>query len=416
MNQKPVAHAGTATAPADITRTQTLLRDMLLRVLRRAREGQLILRERGLIVARIGTPGQDLRAEVDVLDTRLYARALLGGDTAAAEAYMDGWWTSPDLTSVIRFFARNLDTTDAWGRRFGWLFKPARLLRLRARRNSREQARRNIRRHYDLEVDFYRGFLDQRLQYSSAIFSRPGEALASAQLHKMNRICELLELRPDDHLLEVGCGWGGLAIHAAKHWGSKVTAVTNSCAQFEHVRERVEREGLEDRVQVVNQDYRQLEGCYDKLVSVEMIEAVGRRYLARYFRTLNELLKPGGRVLLQAITIADQRFAEYSRDEDFIRKHIFPGGFLPSLSVISSIMARKTDFVMRDLLDLGLDYADTLARWRESFLENLDGLRNNGYPADFLRLWDYYFSYCEGGFRERRISAVQLLASKGPHF
>ncbi len=416
MNQKPVAHAGTATAPADITRTQTLLRDMLLRVLRRAREGQLILRERGLIVARIGTPGQDLRAEVDVLDTRLYARALLGGDTAAAEAYMDGWWTSPDLTSVIRFFARNLDTTDAWGRRFGWLFKPARLLRLRARRNSREQARRNIRRHYDLEVDFYRGFLDQRLQYSSAIFSRPGEALASAQLHKMNRICELLELRPDDHLLEVGCGWGGLAIHAAKHWGSKVTAVTNSCAQFEHVRERVEREGLEDRVQVVNQDYRQLEGCYDKLVSVEMIEAVGRRYLARYFRTLNELLKPGGRLLLQSITIADQRFAEYSRDEDFIRKHIFPGGFLPSLSVISSIMARKTDFVMRDLLDLGLDYADTLARWRESFLENLDGLRNNGYPADFLRLWDYYFSYCEGGFRERRISAVQLLASKGPHF
>ncbi|MYA66253.1 MAG: class I SAM-dependent methyltransferase [Gammaproteobacteria bacterium] len=253
------------------------------------------------------------------------------------------------------------------------------------------------------------------MQYSGAIFNRPGEALAEAQLHKLNRICELLELQPDDHLLEVGCGWGGLAIHAARHWGSKVTAVTNSCAQFEYVHERVLREGLENRIEVVNRDYRQLKGSYDKLVSVEMIEAVGRNYLTTYLRKLNELLKPGGRLMLQAITIADQRYAEYSRSEDFIRKHVFPGGFLPSLSVICDLMARKTDLVMRDLLDIGLDYADTLARWRESFLENLEALRENGYPAEFLRLWDYYFAYCEGGFRERRISAVQLLASKAPH-
>lgn len=415
MNRKSMEHAGAAPIPANFSRRRVWLREMLLRVLRRAREGQLVLREQGMIVDTVGSPGHDLRAEVDVLDTRLYARVLLGGNTAAAEAYMDGWWNSPDLASVTRFFARNLAMTDAWGRRFGWLFKPASLLRLGARRNSRRQARRNIRRHYDLEVDFYRGFLDRRMQYSSAIFSQSGEALAEAQLHKLNRICELLELRPDDHLLEVGCGWGGLAVHAARHCGSKVTAVTNSFAQFEFVRERILREGLENRVEVVNRDYRQLEGSYDKLVSVEMIEAVGRDYLNTYFRKLNELLKPGGWLMLQAITIADQRYAEYSRNEDFIRKHVFPGGFLPSLSVICELMSRKTDLVMRDLLDIGLDYADTLARWRESFLDNLEALRENGYPVEFLRLWDYYFAYCEGGFRERRISAVQLLASKAPH-
>ena len=407
--------ADVAPIPASASRHQVLLRDMMLRILRSARTGRFVVREQGMIVATIGEPGDALQAEVNVLDTRLYARVLLGGDIAAAEAYLDGWWTSPDLVAVTRFFARNLHMTDNWGRHFGWLFKPASLLRLSARRNSRKQARRNIARHYDLEVDFYRGFLDRRMQYSSAIFSRPGEALAEAQLHKLNRICELLELRRDDHLLEVGCGWGGLAIHAARHWGCRVTATTISSTQFEHLRERIDREGLASRVKVVNRDYRQLKGSYDKLVSVEMIEAVGRDYLGAYFRKLNELLAPGGRLLLQSITIADQRYGKYSRSEDFIRKHVFPGGFLPSLSVICDLMARKSDLVMRDLLDIGLDYAETLARWRESFLDNLEALRESGYPAEFLRLWDYYFAYCEGGFRERRISAVQLLASKSPH-
>ncbi len=418
MNQQSPVGAKAAELSSSIHQrpAQAWARAWLLRTLRRGSEGHLLLREQGAVVARIGPAHHELRAEVDVLDARLYSRALLGGDVAAAEAYLDGWWTSPDLTSVIRFFARNLDMTDNWGRRFGWLFKPARLLRLSARRNSRRQARRNIRRHYDLDVEFYSGFLDRRLQYSSAIFSGPEEALAAAQLNKMNRICELLELRPDDHLLEVGCGWGGLAVHAAKHWGCKVTAATISHAQFEHVRECIARNGLEDRVTAVNQDYRRLRGRYDKLVSVEMIEAVGKQYLGVYFRKLNQLLKPGGRLLLQAITIADQRYGEYRRGEDFIRKHVFPGGFLPSLSAISDLMARKTDLVMRDLLDIGLDYADTLARWRRAFLENLDALRDSGYPVEFLRLWDYYFSYCEGGFREHRISAVQLLATKAPHF
>ncbi len=415
MNRKSALSANAASIAASGATRQLWLRNMLLRVLRRARQGRLVVREQGMVVAAIGAKDDALRAEVDVLNPRLYARVVLGGDTAAAEAYMDGWWISPDLAAVTRFFARNLDMTDAWGRRFGWLFKPASLLRLGARRNSRKQARRNIRRHYDLDVDFYRGFLDRRMQYSSAVFAQSGQALAAAQLNKLNRIGELLEVRPQDHLLEVGCGWGGLAVHAARNWGCRVTAVTNSAAQFEFVGGRIAREGLEERIELVNRDYRQLDGSYDKLVSVEMIEAVGRNYLGTYFRKLNDLLKPGGRLMLQAITIADQRYADYSAGEDFIRKHVFPGGFLPSLSVIGNLMARKTDLVMRDLRDIGLDYADTLAHWRESFLENLDELRERGYPAEFLRLWDYYFAYCEGGFRERRISAVQLLASKAPH-
>ena len=406
---------GGAAAASGKTRRQRWPLRLLLRMLGRAKEGQLILREHGLVVARIGEPGEEPAAEVDVLDVRLYARVLLGGDMAAAEAYMDGWWTSPELTAVIRFFARNLNMTDGLGRYFNWLFLPARLLRLQARRNSRRQARRNISRHYDLKQDFYGSFLDQRLQYSSAIFPRPGGSLAEAQLHKMNRICELLELGPGDHLLEVGCGWGGLAIHIARQSGCQVTAVTNSRAQYEFARERIDREGLAERIELVNCDYRQLDGSYDKLVSVEMIEAVGRHYLSAYFARLNQLLRPGGRLLLQAITIADQRYGDYRRSEDFIRKHVFPGGFLPSLGVISSLMARKTDLVMRDLFDIGLDYAETLACWREAFLANLGDLRQSGHPAEFLRLWDYYFAFCEGGFRERRISAVQLLASKAPH-
>ncbi len=406
---------GGGAAVSGETRRQRWPLRLLLRMLGRAKEGQLILREHGLVVARIGEPDEEPAAEVDVLDARLYARVLLGGDVAAAEAYMDGWWRSPELTAVTRFFARNLDMTDGLGRYFGWLFLPARLLRLQARRNSRRQARRNISRHYDLNPDFYGSFLDRRLQYSSAIFPRPGGSLTEAQLHKMNRICELLELGPEDHLLEVGCGWGGLAIHAAQQSGCRVTAVTNSRGQYEFARERIAREGLAERIELVHCDYRQLDGSYDKLVSVEMIEAVGRHYLSAYFARLNQLLRPGGRLLLQAITIADQRYGEYRRSEDFIRKHVFPGGFLPSLGVISNLMARKTDLVMRDLFDIGLDYAETLACWREAFLANLEDLRQGGHPAEFLRLWDYYFAFCEGGFRERRISAVQLLASKAPH-
>ncbi len=392
-----------------------LLRNLFIKILGHASEGHFLLREKGRIIAEVGDKNSALRAEADVVDTRVYARALLGGNTAAGEAYVDGWWTSPDITQVTRFFARNLSMMDYWGSRFGWLFKPLAMVRLLSRANSRSQAKKNILAHYDLGNDMYQRFLDPRMQYSSAVFNSLEDSLAEAQTNKLTRICEQLRLSENDHLLEVGTGWGGLALFAATHYGCRVTTTTISDEQLNYAKAQVRAAGLESKITLLDQDYRLLQGQYDKVVSVEMIEAVGKRYLTGFFEKLNSLLKPNGLMMLQAITIADQRYAEYSRGEDFIQKHVFPGGFLPSMKLMTQIMADKTDLIVRDILDIGQDYALTLARWREQFLDSKSDLLASGYDDRFCNLWLYYLGYCEGGFLERRISAVQLLASKAPH-
>ena len=391
------------------------LRDLFIKVLGHASEGHFLLREKGRIIAEVGDKNSALRAEADVVNTRVYARALLGGNTAAGEAYVDGWWTSPDITQVTRFFARNLRMMDYWGSRFGWMLKPFTMVRLLSRANSRSQAKKNILAHYDLGNDMYQRFLDPRMQYSSAVFNSPEDSLEDAQTNKLKRICEQLQLSENDHLLEVGTGWGGLAIFAATHYGCKITTTTISDEQLNYAKAKVQAAGLKSKITLLDQDYRLLQGQYNKIVSVEMIEAVGKGYLTGFFEKLNSLLKPNGLMMLQAITIADQRYAEYSRSEDFIQKHVFPGGFLPSLKLMSQIMADKTDLIVRDVLDIGQDYALTLARWRERFLDSKSDLLARGYDDKFCNLWLYYLGYCEGGFLERRISAVQLLASKAPH-
>lgn len=417
MNQEDLSLSGEQLAEyADATpKSVELLRRILIQVLSHASEGHFLLRENGRVIAEVGSKSDELQAEVNVLDNRVYARALIGGNTAAGEAFVDGWWTTPDITSVTRFFARNLSMMDYWGSRFGWMLKPFSVVRLLRRANSKRQAKRNILAHYDLGNDLYQAFLDERMQYSSAIYNSPNESLADAQTGKLARLCEQLQLTKDDHLLEVGTGWGGLAIFAAKHFGCRVTTTTISDEQLNFAKEKIAAEGLSDRVEVLDKDYRLLEGKYDKIVSVEMIEAVGRKFLPGFFEKLNSLLKPGGLLMLQAITIADQRFKEYSRTEDFIQKHVFPGGFLPSLTLMSDIMAARTELVIRDVLDIGLDYAQTLAHWRENFVECMPQLKQQGYDDKFCNLWMYYLGYCEGGFRERRISAAQLLMSKAPH-
>lgn len=283
------------------------------------------------------------------------------------------------------------------------------------RANSKKQAKKNILAHYDLGNDLYQTFLDSRMQYSSALYRSPEDTLQQAQKNKLTRICEQLQLGQSDHLLEVGSGWGGLAIFAAKNYGCRVTTTTISDEQFRFAQQEIEREGLSDHINLLSRDYRLLDGQYDKVVSVEMIEAVGKKYLPGYFQKLNDLLKPSGLLMLQAITIADQRFKAYSRGEDFIQKHIFPGGFLPSLNLISKLVANSTELVVRDILDIGLDYAQTLGHWHENLKENRDYLLSQGYDDRFYNLWSYYLGYCEGGFRERRISAAQILASKAPH-
>jgi cyclopropane-fatty-acyl-phospholipid synthase len=279
-------------------------------------------------------------------------------------------------------------------------------------RNTRTGSRRNIHAHYDLGNDLFQLFLDPTMMYSAAVFPRPEATLEEASVHKLDLICRKLELEPSDHLLEIGTGWGGLALHAARSYGCRVTTTTISRNQFDFATRRISDAGLSDRVTVVGEDYRDLKGQFDKLVSVEMIEAVGHRYLPTYFRVCSERLKPAGRMLLQSIVIADRHYAQARRSVDFIQKYVFPGGALPSASAILSSVARCTDLQLTGLHDIGQDYARTLSIWRERFLGRLADVRRLGYPDEFARMWEWYLAYCEGGFVERAISAVQLVFDK----
>lgn len=288
-------------------------------------------------------------------------------------------------------------------------------MRYLRRLNSKRQAKKNILAHYDLGDELYQTFLDPKMQYSSAIFDEEGNSLEEAQVNKLTRICDQLKLREDDHLLEVGSGWGGLAIFAAENYGCQVTTTTISDNQYRYAKNKIDAAGLSNKINLLSDDYRLLQGKFEKVVSVEMIEAVGKKYLSGYFQKLNDLLKPGGLLMLQAITIADQRLKSYSSNEDFIQKHIFPGGFLPSVYLISKILADSTELVMRDFRDIGLDYSKTLSHWHKNLLEKKDALSQMGYDDQFYNLWTYYLGYCEGGFLERRISASQMLMSKAPH-
>ena len=415
MSQKNLAIDDEGTRAYKGSKKVALLRALLLKVLSKASEGHFVLKENGTIIAEVGSPSADLQAEADVLDQRAYERALLGGNTAAGEAYVDGWWTSPDITQVTRFFSRNLSMMDYWDSRFGWLLKPFKTMRYLRRLNSKRQAKKNILAHYDLGDELYQTFLDSKMQYSSAIFDVESNSLEEAQVNKLTRICDQLKLREDDHLLEVGSGWGGLAIFAAENYGCQVTTTTISDNQYRYAKDKIDAAGLSNKINLLSDDYRLLQGKFEKVVSVEMIEAVGKKYLSGYFQKLNDLLKPGGLLMLQAITIADQRLKSYSSNEDFIQKHIFPGGFLPSVYLISKILADSTELVMRDFRDIGLDYSKTLSHWHKNLLEKKDALSQMGYDDQFYNLWTYYLGYCEGGFLERRISASQMLMSKAPH-
>ena len=339
-------------------------------------------------------------------------RLLTGGSIGAAELFIDKAWETPNLTAVIQVFARNMDALDKLERKVAWLTFPINKYRHWANRNHKAQAKKNISAHYDLGNELYTRFLDTNMQYSSALFLQGNETLEQAQLNKMDRLCRKLELKPTDHLLEIGTGWGGLAIFAAQNYGCQVTTTTISEEQYQYVAERIKSLGLEDRITLLKEDYRDLTGQYDKLVSVEMIEAVGKRYLPGFFQVCNDRLKQNGLMCIQAITIADQRYASYSRSVDFIQKHIFPGGFLPSLSLMTDLFKKETSLVVRDVRDFGESYAKTLAAWRDRFNGRAGELEQFGYDARFSRLWNYYFGYCEGGFLEKTVSVVQVTASK----
>lgn len=359
-----------------------------------------------------GDQTASLQAKIIIHQGRVWRQFLLGGSIGAGEGYIQGDWSSPDLTKVIQVLGRNLRVLDKLEKRFAWLSGLRHLRVHKGNRNSEQGSRKNILAHYDLGNDMYRTFLDPEMQYSSAVYPSADADLNTAQLHKLDLICQRLALKPGETLLEIGTGWGGLAIYAAQHYGVHVTTTTISDAQYEYACARVAELGLQDKITLLKQDYRKLEGQYDKLVSIEMIEAVGHEYLSTFFTTCSERLKPNGKMLIQAITIADQRYDSYRSGVDFIQRYIFPGGCLPSISVMSEHIANKTDMVMMQLHDIGLDYARTLRDWLQRFEHSLADIRKMGYGDDFIRLWKFYLCYCEGGFLERSISTVHLVAAK----
>jgi cyclopropane-fatty-acyl-phospholipid synthase len=394
------------------SKSDNIAKKVVFKVLEKLQGVGLILAEREGDTYHIGDQSADLQAQLIVNHPGFYKRILTGGSIAAGEAYVDGWWDSPDLTNVVRVLARNMPIMDKLEAKVGWMTTLAEKISHKIRRNNKDNARENISAHYDLGNALYSLFLDSKMLYSCAIYRSEQDDLLSAQVNKMDRLCGQLNLKPTDHLLEVGTGWGALAIHAAKHYGCRVTTTTISKEQYDWAKECVEQQGLGDKITLLLDDYRDLTGQYDKVVSVEMVEAVGKEYLTTYIKKCQSLLKPGGLLALQTITITDQRYESYSRGVDFIQKHIFPGGFLPSITVLANQMTKHSDFVIRDIKDIGLDYARTLSDWHQAFDQKTDKLAQLGYDQRFVRMWRYYFCYCEGGFLERSISTVQLIASR----
>ncbi len=390
-----------------------LARSFMWKVLGKLQVGSLTLREgdEAKVFGSISDSSAP-HAEVHVHDTDLYRRILTGGSIAAGETFIEGMWSSPDLTEVTRAFSANMVMLEAMSDKQNWLARLALKLSHWARRNTSTRSRENISAHYDLGNDFFSLFLDPSMMYSSAVFPSASADLAAASQHKLKLICEDLELKAEDHLVEIGTGWGGMAIFAAEHYGCRVTTTTISRQQYDYTVEAVAQKGLENQVTVLFDDYRDLQGQFDKLVSIEMIEAVGHQFYDTYFQKISHLLKPHGKAVIQAITITEQRYKQARDSVDFIKRYIFPGGCLPSLTVVSDALSRVTDMQMSNLRDIGRDYADTLKVWHASFLNKLDEVRAMGFDDRFIRMWRYYLSYCEGGFRERIIGTHQITLTK----
>lgn len=390
-------------------------RQAFLNRLRRVARGRLTLVDRwGSESAGEVSPASPIDVQLCVHDAAFYGQVATGGIIGAAEAYLDGQWNCSNLTDLVRLIVLN---RDVWGGLDGgWarLREPLRRVLHFLQRNTKSQARRNIAAHYDLGNDFFQLFLDETMMYSAGVFTSPESSLHEASVEKNDRICRKLQLSPDDHLLEIGTGWGGFALHAAGRYGCRVTTTTISREQHSLATERIAAAGLSDRVTVLLQDYRDLSGKFDKVVSIEMIEAVGHQWFDTYFAKCASLLKTDGMMLLQAITIADRDYATYIRSVDFIQKYIFPGGCLPSIAAICDSLQRRTDLKLFHLDDMAPHYARTLACWRENLHRNRTAIRALGekYSEQFLRLWEFYFCYCEGAFLERSCGSVQMLLTK----
>ena len=380
----------------------------IFNLLKRINDGQVVLSD-GKDVRKFG--GDGISVSLKVNDKRAYSKILLGGPIGAAEAYMLGYWSTDDLTGLIRIFLRNRKALEDFKTILSSIKRPVYQFFHRMRRDTLLQSKENISAHYDLGNEFFKLFLDPSLTYSSGYFRDFGGTMEDASREKIDLICRKLELKPGDEVLEIGTGWGSFAIHAASHYGCNITTTTISDEQYSHVIEVVRERSLEHKITVLKKDYRSLTGQFGKIVSIEMIEAVGLEYLPAFFKVCDRLLKPGGSMLIQSITIPEDRFESAKNSVDFIQRYIFPGGALPSveLLVCESQQANLRPFGIEDIT---AHYAETLLRWRNKFKENMAEIKKLGCGDTFLRMWDYYLCYCEGGFAEKAIGCVHMQFEK----
>ncbi len=417
-------------ARAEFGAFDRFLRQRLIAQMAQLRHGRLQLRD-ALGTVELGEPADrdcDLHIRIDVEHPGFYRSVAANGSVGAGESYMDGQWRcevvgagsehglpQQGLVALVRLLVRNRDLLD------GMETGPARIggLLMRAwhalRRNTRTGSRRNISAHYDLGNEFFQLFLSPDLMYSSGIWAGEEDSLDKASTRKLDRICRKLDLKPGDRVIEIGTGWGGFALYAAQHYGCHVTTTTISREQYALALQRVTDAGLEHQVTLLLEDYRDLTGSYDKLVSIEMVEAIGAQYLDTYFGKLGSLLKPDGLALVQAITIEDNRYEQALHSVDFIKRHVFPGSFIPSIAAMVAAKSRASDLALIQLEDFGLSYARTLEAWRHRFLAALPQVRAQGFDERFIAMWEFYLAYCEGGFRERSIGVAQLLMAKPDH-
>ena len=400
-----------------LVKKNSFYQDVVIKLLSKMEKGRLYLTNSNGEQIVIGTGEGNITASIVVNNPEFYKRCILFGDIGFGEAYVDGLWDTDNITNVIKWVLHNIESSPGVS---GSKVQAASLNLLKwynklihfKRANTIEGSRKNISEHYDLNNDFFASFLDPTMTYSAAYFYRDGLSLEEAQLAKYERLCRQLHLKPTDHVLEIGSGWGGNAIYMAKTYGCRVTSLTISEEQHKIAVARVAAEGLSDRVSILIKDYREMEGTFDKIVSVEMLEAVGFNFMDVFFKKCHDLLKKSGILALQVITSPDSRFEGLKKGVDWIQKHIFPGSLLPSVAAINGSVNRTGDMTMVDLKDLGLDYARTLKLWFESFNASLPKVKSLGFDDTFIRKWNYYLCYCEAAFVMRNINVMQIVYSR----
>jgi len=359
-----------------------------------------------------GDKNSSFQVQMTINDYRFFKDAVLGGDVGLGEAYMKGFWDTDDIPALFSVLIKNRQALANGNMTTAWLVRQKDRLMHALRANTLIGSRRNIGEHYDLSNDFFQTFLDPTMLYSCGLYRGESDTCEDAQRRKLQSIIDKARIESTDHVLEIGCGWGGFAMEAVKQTGCRVTGITVSEEQYHLAQERVLKAGLQDKITILFKDYRHVAGLFDKIVSIEMLEAVGHKYLGTFFTACDKLLKPAGRLVIQVITIPDQSYENYRRNTDWIQKYIFPGGHLPSVTVLSQVVTRNTSLLMEQLEDIGTNYARTLKDWRESFTRNLSKINSLGFDEIFQRKWIYYLAMCEAGFRERAIGDIQVVFRK----